>query len=369
VNPPAVFLSAGEASGDRHAATLAAALQAVVPGCRLAGIGGACMAAAGVRLVQDLEPLQAMGVVEALGSVPAHLRALRIARRELERGRYDVVVVVDYPGFHRRVAAIAARMGIPVLSYIAPQFWAWAPWRVAGHRRVVTHTAVILPFEERFFRERNVAATYVGHPLMDAPSVTRAEARASLDLADHTLVLGLFPGSRPVERTTLWPPFRDTAASLRQSYGELRVLVAGATGTRYDGLESVGGVIAPAGLVAAAADAAIAKSGTTTLELALAGTPHVLAYRMHPLTYAAARLVVSVPYVGLVNLVLGRAVVPELLQAAVRPAALEPVVEGLLARESPAASGQRAAFAELATRMGPAGAARRTADLVLDLVA
>jgi len=369
VSGPAVFLSAGEASGDRHAAMLARALQDAAPGCRLAGIGGEGMAAAGVRLVHHMRALQAVGVVEAVGSLPAHLRALRVARHELRDGGYDVVVIVDYPGFHRRVAAVAAGLGIPVLSYIAPQFWAWAPWRATGHRRVVTHTAVILPFEERFFQERSVPATYVGHPLMDAPRVTRAEARTRLGIAANSVVLGVFPGSRPQERATLWPPFRDAAAILVRSHPNLHVLVAGAPDTSCDGLDSLGGALASAELVAAAADAAIAKSGTTTLELALAGTPHVLAYRVHPVTYAVARLVVSVPYVGLVNLVLDRAVVPEVLQAAVQPVALAEIVEDLLEGGSPTASRQRAAFVELAGRLGPAGAARRTANLVLDLVA
>lgn len=366
---PAIFLSAGETSGDHHTASLATALLHAAPGCRLAGIGGAHMAAAGVRLVQDLHPLQAVGLVEALGSLPAHVRALRIARRELRRGRYDLVVLVDYPGFHRRVAAIAAALDVPVLSYIAPQFWAWAPWRLAGHRRVVTHTAVILPFEEQFFRERRVAATYVGHPLMDIPGVSRADARTRLGLPADAVVLGLFPGSRPQERATLWPPFRDAAKALVRSHPGLRVLVAGSSDTRYDGLESLDGAIATAGLVAAAADAAIAKSGTTTLELALAGTPHVLAYRVHPVTYAAARRVVRVPYIGLVNLVLGRTIVPELLQTAVTPATLAAAVEEFLAPGSPAASRQCDAFVELTERLGPAGTAGRTADLALALVA
>jgi lipid-A-disaccharide synthase len=369
VSGPAIFLSAGEPSGDRHAASLADALRTAAPGCRLAGIGGEHMARAGVRLIQGLGPLQAMGLVEAAGSLPAHVQALRAARRELRAERYGLAVLVDYPGFHRRVAAAAAALRIPVLHYIAPQYWAWGPWRVAAHRRVVTHTAVILPFEEPFFRARRVPATYVGHPLRDACPVSRTEARARLGIPTDAPVLALFPGSRPREVRLLWPPFRDAAMRVRAAHPDLRVLVAGPPGGQLPGLPALGGTTTPADLVAAAADAAVAKSGTTTLELGLAGTPHVVAYRMHPVTFALARMAVSVPWVGLVNLILDRPVVPELLQGAARPEAIAGLVEALLAPGSPAAARQRAAFAGLAERLGPAGTARRTAELALGLVA
>lgn len=365
----AFFLSAGEASGDRHGASLALALRTAAPGCHLAGIGGERMARAGVRLIQDLGPLQAVGLVEAAGSLPAHLRALRAARRELRAGHYDLAVLVDYPGFHRRLAAAAAALRIPVLHYIAPQFWAWGPWRVAGHRRAVTHTAVILPFEEPFFRARRIPVTYVGHPLRDVPPVPRPAARAQLDLPPHAPVLGLFPGSRPRELNLLWPPLRDAARALRASHPDLLVLTAGTEETRLPGLADVGGRLAAPEVVAAAADAAVAKSGTTTLELGLAGTPHVVVYRMHPVTFVIARMAVSVPWVGLINLILDRPVVPELLQSAARPRTIAEAVEGLLSPASPAAARQRTAFAELTERLGPAGAARRTAELALGLVA
>jgi len=310
-----------------------------------------------------------VGLVEAAGSVAAHVRALRAARRELRAQRYDLVVLVDYPGFHRRLAAVAGTLGIPVLHYIAPQFWAWGPWRIAGHRRLVTHTAVILPFEEPFFRTRRVPVTYVGHPLRDTAPIPRARARAQLGIPDAATVLGLFPGSRPGERRLLWPQFREAARQLRAAYPDLRVLVAGAPDLRLSGLDELDGALAPPDVLAGAADAAAAKSGTTTLELALAGTPHVVAYRMHPVTFAVARLVVSARWVGLVNLILEEPVVPELLQGAARGATIARAVGELLAPTSPAAARQRNAFARLGDRLGPAGAARRTADLALGMVA
>jgi lipid-A-disaccharide synthase len=362
-----VFLSAGEASGDAHAAALARAVLAGRPDIRLRGIGGPRMAGAGVELLGSLHGLQAMGLFEAAGTIPAHLRALRTIVRELREQAYDLVVLVDYPGFHRRVAGIAHGRGVPVLQYVAPQLWAWGAWRLGGYRRVVTHTAVILPFEEAFFRARGVAATFVGHPLLERRAPEREAARRALDLPDGLPVLGLFPGSRASEVRALWPSMREAARHLRATHPDLRVCVAADQATPLPGLDTIAAARAPAATVAGAADVAIAKSGTTTLELALAGTPHVVAYRMHPVTYLAARRLVTVRWIGLVNLVLDRAVVPELLQEAVTPEALATAARPLFETAGEAATAQRAAFDEIPARLGPRDASSRVAALALDL--
>jgi lipid-A-disaccharide synthase len=366
VKQPTIFLSAGEASGEQHAAAVATSLLVAAPHARLVGLGGPVMAGAGVHVIHDLASLQTVGLVEAVSAFPAHVRAYTAIARELRRRRYDLVILVDYPGFHRAVAHLARRFGIPVLHYIAPQLWAWGAWRAGRIRRAVDRLAVILPFEEGFFHERGIPVTFVGHPLLDAPRPSREEARAWLGLGRDALVLGLFPGSRPDERRRLWPAFRDAAATL-QGAAELRVLVAAHDSADLPGVPSVGAMLAPSKTVAAAADVAIAKSGTTTLELALAGTPHVLAYRTHPITYAAARGAVRVPWIGLVNLILDQPVVPEVLQGAVTAPTLATLTDRLL--RPPAAEGQRAAFRELTRKLGTPGAARRVADLALEMVA
>jgi len=366
VTAPAIFVSAGEPSGDRHAAAVAQSLATAVRGITLAGVGGPAMAAAGVRLIHDLAPLQTMGVVEAAWAVPAHLRAYTAVGRALRHRRYDLALLVDYPGFHHQVALLAHRQGIPVLHYVAPQLWAWGGWRARGVRRAVDRLAVILPFEEAFFHQRGIACTFVGHPVLDAPRPTRAAARAALGIPNGTGVLGVFPGSRPAERHLLWPAFRNAAAALQRAHG-LRICIAAADPRTLPNHESLVADFAPAATVAAAADVAIAKSGTTTLELALAGTPHVVAYRTHPLTFVVARRAVRVPWIGLVNLVLGRPVVPEAVQGAVTGPNLAHMAGALLG--SDAAERQRAAFDEVAGRLGPPGAARRVADLALEMVA
>jgi len=362
-----VLLSAGEASGDAHAAALARAVLAARPDARLRGIGGPRMAEAGVELLGSLQGLQAMGLFEAAGTIPAHLRALRTIARDLRTRPCDLVVLVDYPGFHRRVAAVAHARGIPVLQYVAPQLWAWGPWRLGGYRRLVTHTAVILPFEEAFFRARGIAATFVGHPLLERTAPDRETVRRALDLKDGTRVLGVFPGSRASEVRALWPPMREAARHLRATHPDLRVCVAADATSPLPGLGTIAALRAGAVDVAVAADVAIAKSGTTTLQLALAGTPHVVAYRLHPVTYLAAKRLVTVRWIGLVNLLLDRAVVPELVQDAATPEALAAAAGPLFETTGEAARAQRAAFAEASAQLGPRDASARVAALALRL--
>src|SRR3989441_9771332 len=166
--------------------------------------------------------------VEALWKLPPHFRLLGRVRAAFRAKRYDLVVLVDYPGYHLRAAAAAAAAGIPVLYYIAPQMWAWGAGRVRK-LAAVKRLAVILPFEEQFFRERGVPATFVGHPLRDRPPLPpRAEARSALGLDPRRPVLGLFPGSRPQEVVRLWPVFRDTAAAGLAQHPATPVVVAGA---------------------------------------------------------------------------------------------------------------------------------------------
>ncbi|MDH3495421.1 MAG: lipid-A-disaccharide synthase [Gemmatimonadota bacterium] len=365
--PPTVYVSAGEPSGDRYAAGVALALRRAMPGVRLEAMGGPALAGADVALRHRMERLQALGLVEAADTLPAHLRILADLRRWFRAEPPELVVLVDYPGFHARVARAARTAGIPVLQYVAPQLWAWGRWRARRWRQSVDRLAVILPFEEPFFRALGFPVQFVGHPLLDGAAPDRPAARATLGLGATTPVLGLFPGSRPREIARLWPGFRDAAAILRRDAPALHVVVAGVPGASYPGLERTGITVAAPELARAAADAALAKSGTTTLELALTDTPHVVAYRMPRLTYAVARRVVDVPWVGLVNLLAGHAVVPELLQDEVTPARLAEGVRPLFERGAGAA-GQRAGFAAVRAQLGAPGAADRVAATARELV-
>ncbi len=364
---PCIYISAGEPSGDAHAAAVVAALKRRLPGASVEAFGGPDLEAAGAAVLDRMERFSVVGFVEALWKLPAHLRLLGRVRLAFRARRYDLVILVDYPGYHLRVAAEAAAAGIPVLYYIAPQMWAWAPGRVRK-LAAVRRLAVILPFEEAFFRERGVAATFVGHPLKDrTPPLPRPDARRRLGLDPARPVLGLFPGSRAQEVKRLWPPFRDAAARVLATRRDLQVVVAATPRGRYPAPGAIRLHVGDPLTVFAAADAGLCKSGTTTLEAALADVPMVIAYRLNPVSFAIAIRMLQVPHVGLVNLIAGREVSPELLQGAVTPAGLANAVLPLLDPDSDAARRQREGLGLVRQRLGPPGAADRVAALALEL--
>jgi lipid-A-disaccharide synthase len=370
LSPGTVFISAGEPSGDQHAAALIAALRRAAPDVAVEGVGGPHLAAAGARLLARIEDLTVMGFVEVARKLPAHWRLLRRIKRRLRDGDIRLVVLVDYPGFHLRIAAAAHRAGVPVLYYIAPQLWAWGERRVHQMARTVSRLAVILPFEERFFTERGVATTFVGHPLMDrAPLAPRDRVQRELGLDPARPVLGLFPGSRHQEVVRLWPAFRAAAGLVRRERPEVQVVVAATQGAEYPAAGDIRVVAGRPRECFAAADAALCKSGTSTLEAAVAGTPLVVAYRMHPLSYLLARRLVRVPWIGMVNLVAGRQVAPELIQGAVTPSALAGAVLPLLDPASPVRQAQVEGLREVCRLLGHPGAADRAAALARALLA
>jgi lipid-A-disaccharide synthase len=359
------LICAGEPSGERHAAAVVEALRARHAPLDAVGVGGAAMARAGVRLLARIDELSAMGLVEVVRTLPRHRRVLATLRRELRTGTYDLAILVDYPGFHLRVAAEATRAGVPVLYYVAPQMWAWGGWRLRALRSRVQRLAVILPFEESFFADRGIPATFVGHPALEHSFPARADARRHLGLDPERPLLALFPGSRRAERQRLDAVFRRAATLLQRDVPELAQVVADRDVA--DGAAPAGRV--PAALALAAADVGLVKSGTTTLEAALAGLPMVVAYRMHPVTFAVARRAVHVPHVSLVNLVAARDVAPEFLQRRATPERLYRALRELLPADAAARRRQLDAFDDVRRRLGTPGASGRVADLALELAA
>jgi lipid-A-disaccharide synthase len=366
---PRIFVSAGEPSGDLHGAGVVRALLERYPDAAIEALGGPRMAQAGAMLRYRMEGLAAFGVVEIVSKLGAHLRLLRALRNDFRAGRYDLVILIDYPGFHLRVAEAARAAGTKVLYYIAPQLWAWRPERARRLAAAVDRLAVVLPFEQLFFGNLGLRSEYVGHPLVDrAPTPGRAAARESLGIPTGSRVLGLFPGSRRQEIRRLWGPFRDAAARLLEQGRCDRVIVAG---TEWGAYPEAGGAEImrddPSRLLAAA-DAALVKSGTTTLEAALAGTPMVVAYKVHPLTYHVFQRVRTVEWVSLVNLVAGREVVPELLQDRAEAGPLAEALAPLLDPTDPRTLAQHEGFSLVRRRLGEPGATTRVVALAGELL-
>ena len=328
------------------------------------------MAAAGVQLLERTDELGVMGFVEVLRKIPHHFQLLREIRTRLQRGDVALVVTIDYPGFNMRVAEAARAAGVPVLYYITPQVWAWHASRLAKLARTVTKAAVILPFEEPLLRSHGIDATFVGHPLLDRAGALpdRAEARRALGMPEEGEVLALFPGSRTQEIDRHLDDFVGAARELERRRPGLRVVVSVAPTVRLDSSRCPYPMAHSASFtVLRAADAALCKSGTTTLEAAVAGCPLVVAYRTNRVTYALARRLVTVPRIGLVNVVAGHEVAPELVQDALTPVAAADALAPLLDPRRAARRRMIEELAEVRVKLGAPGAAQRVARMAAEL--
>lgn len=330
------------------------------------------MASAGVQLFERIDALNVMGFVEVIRQVPHHWRLLREIERRLASGRVALLVVIDYPGFNLRAAAAAQRHGVPVLYYITPQVWAWGAGRLKKMATLITRAAVILPFEQELLQAHGIAATFVGHPLLDrvAELPPKSDARRRLGLDPDRPVLALFPGSREQEIARHLDPFMATAMELERRVDGLQVIVSVAPSIALDAAACPLRLVREQSFaVLGAADAALCKSGTTTLEAAVAGCPLVVAYRTSWWTHAIARQVVRIPRIGLVNIVAGKDVAAEFVQDAVVPHRMAEALQPLLNPASPEHAVAVADLAAVRLKLGSPGAAGRVAAIASELIA
>jgi lipid-A-disaccharide synthase len=372
-----VLLIAGEASGDMHGADLIAALRSRVPGVRVRGIGGAHLRASGMETLIDAITLSTMGLVEARERLGAVWRAYRAMRRIVRNEKPDLLILIDFAEFNLALAGVAHRRGVPVLYYISPQVWAWRRGRVRKIARRVNRLAVVFPFEVPLYAGSGVQADFVGHPLLDRVRITRERAAtfAAHGLDPTKRLVALLPGSRTNEMQLLLPPMAEAAARLIARGDCQCVLALADTLSQADIAVSMRGAVLPVPVVSGdtynlvhASDAVIVASGTATLETALLERPMVIVYRTAPLTFALARRLVSVPFIGMPNLVAGRAVVPELLQDAATADRMVAEVERFL--DDPAyASATSSALASLRHALGGGGAAERAAGIAAEMLA
>lgn len=364
-----VLFVAGEASGDLHAAGVAGELRRMRPDLVLSGFGGPLMESAGVQLFDRYET-GLMGFAEIVRHLPRHYLLLQVIRDRLAGGNVAVVVVVDYPGFNMKVAAAANDAGVPVLYYVTPQVWAWGKGRLPRLAEIVTKAAVILPFEEQLLRGFGIDATFVGHPLLDRAHglPTRNAAREALQLSPERPVLALFPGSRQQEIDRHIDDFVEAAREVERRIPALQVVVSVAASISLDPSQCPFRLVPAASFaVLRAADAALCKSGTTTLEAALADCPLVVAYRTSALSYGLARLMVTIPHIGLVNVVAGREVAREFVQDELQPVPVARELERLLNPDDPERLRVLEGLAEVRGKLGTPGAANRVAAMLSGL--
>jgi len=361
-----VLFVAGEASGDLHAAGVASSLRRIRPELDLVAVGGPRLAEQGVNLIHRDHQLGVMGFLEVLRHVPRHFLLLRRIRGMLDRKEIALVILIDYPGFNMKVAEAAKKAGVPVLYYVTPQVWAWGAGRIPKLAVLVTKAAVILPFEEPLLRGYGIDATFVGHPLLDRARnmPSREEARETLGFGGKTKVLALFPGSRQQEIDRHIDAFTATAKELQARIPGLEVIVSVAPTVALDARRCPYRLVHSASLtVLRAADAALCKSGTTTLEASIADCPLVVAYRTGRISYALAKRLVKVPNIGLVNVVAGRQVAEEFIQDEIVPARIADSLAELLDPKSSRRSEVLGGLAEVRAKLGSPGAADRVAQM------
>ena len=365
-----ILFVAGEPSGDTNAAGVARQLKADRAPYALVGVGGDQMQSAGVQLIEHIRNLAIMGFAGILTQLPRHWLLLNDIRGRLQSGRVALVVLIDYGGFNLQVAAAAKAARVPVLYYITPQVWASRPGRIRSLAATVTKAAVIFKFEEELLANSGVDAVFVGHPMLDRATElpSRSDARASLGVAADRHLLALFPGSRAQEIDRHLAPFVETARRLKAADPALDVVVSGAPTVTIDPKRCPYPVLRSSSLMLLrAADAALCKSGTTTLEAAVAGCPFIIGYRAGALDYVIAKHIITIADIGMVNVVAGRRVVPEFVQDALDPDRMVPVLAELLEASSPRRAEMVAALEDVRSRLGAPGASKRVAALALEM--
>ena len=378
--PPKVFMIAGEPSGDVLGARLMAALRDLTGGnIEVCGVGGQMMREQGLESLFPMEELSVMGITEILPHLPGLLRRIKETAASVDSTAPDALVTIDSPDFTRRVARRVTDRTIPRIHFVAPTVWAWRPWRAKGFARDFTHLLALLPFEPPWFERVGLPCTFVGHPVIEAGAGMGDGAgfRAKHGIAVEDTVICVLPGSRRGEIERLAGDFGAAMELLAERHPGMRLVVptieavaprvrdlaAGwpgspivvqSTAERYDAM--------------AASNAALAASGTVALELALAGVPTVVAYRVTPLTHFIVRRLLSIEFGNLINIIEDREIVPELIQGDCRPDRLAEAMERMLGPEG-AAQIEAVQPALLQLGLGAEAPSRRAAQAVLDIIA
>lgn len=370
------MIIAGEASGDMHGAKLTRSLKKQIPNLKIFGIGGKAMGSEGVDILVDAEQLSVVGITEVLSKLPVIRMAIKAARLGLKRLKPDLLILIDFPDFNLHMASIAKKLGIRVLYYISPQIWAWRQGRVHKIRRIIDHMAVILPFEEKFYQDHNVPATFVGHPLLDDPNLKLTEKNQPIQ--STTPLVGLLPGSRDKEVSSLLPMMLGAAKQMMSQNRNIKFIVSRAHSIEDGLIEAIvqqhgqgldleidasqieKGLFQNVQLV-------IAASGTVTLQAAIYGVPMLIVYKVSPLSFRLGKLLIKVNYIGLVNLIYGRRIVPELIQEAASPESVSKLALEMLS-DPDLLKNIKTDLLKVRAMLGNSGASERVARIARDLI-
>lgn len=373
-----VMIIAGEASGDLYGAHLVLAMKSLAPDLRFFGVGGPEMEKVGVRVLFQLSALAVVGMTEVIPRIGYIFRALRELKTSLRSSPPDLLILIDYPGFNLNLAKKARVLGIPVLYYIPPQVWAWWRGRVTKIARRVDRVAVILPFEEEFYQRFGLPVEYVGHPLMDLPlpGGSKRMIREGLGISrEKGPILGLLPGSRAEEVVRMMPAMIGAAETISHYYPRLHCILPLASTVREDVVKpyvenaTIDVTIGRSDTkeLLKIADVALVASGTATLEAAIMETPMIIAYKVSPLSYILGRFLARVSHIGLVNLIAGRTIVPELIQGEATAFRLAEEALAILKNDGLRAE-MKGQLRSIREQLGQGGASRKAASIAGEMM-
>jgi len=373
------MIVAGEASGDMHGANLIKAMRDQAPGLSVCGMGGPELIAAGMTPLYDAAKLSVVGLSEVFSHIGDIRAALQLLTKRLADEPPDLLILIDLPDFNLMLAKKAKKLGVSIYYYISPQVWAWRSGRINKIKRLVNKVAVILPFEKEFYAQRGMEVDFVGHPLIDSVKTTKNKAEFLNDQQldpQNRKIIGILPGSRRKEVSTMLPIFLETARILEKKFGKMLFLVPVAATLDDSVFEEAG--LSESGLdvrlirgnryeLMSACDVVLAASGTVTLELAILNIPMVVAYRVSTLSHLVGHRLIKVRFASLVNIIADREVVPELLQDDATSEKISRKIIYLL--ESTEARAQmKKELLEVTSQLGEPGASARAASLALTMV-
>ena len=372
-----VLLVTGEASGDQHGSHLVKHLKRCDPSLRIYGIGGEELRKAGMEILFHAQELSVVGIVEVCARLPQIVKAFQTLKREIVSAPPDLLILIDYPDFNMRIAAVARKHGVPVLYYISPQIWAWRQNRVKKIARLVDQMAVVFPFEAAFYEQHGVPVQFVGHPLMDreVPVMDTQALLQQFAMKSQWPIVGLLPGSRKSEIDRLLPVMLGAAMLMQKEFPEAQFIIPVAPGIREEDIKervkrhglAVTIVTDQLHQALHICHLVLVASGTATLETALMKKPMIIMYRIALLTYLVGRLMIRVPTIGLANIVAGRQIVPELIQGDASPQRVCQEAVSLL-KDPRRMTAMEKELARVGELLGSSGASERVATMAQEML-